>query len=117
MIRSGTKGEEQHQGKLKNMRRSTKKPKTTREKTIGNTTRKEGGFDSPEVAHELQSSTRDHKVHVNICNNKTPNVTLIFTKPRVRMELHKTWERSMMFKACIQEQGNQERGAKRDLLA
>ncbi len=43
-------------------------------------------------------------------------LVLIFTKPRVRMELHKTWERSMMFKSHIQEQGNQERGAKQDLL-
>jgi hypothetical protein len=41
--RSSTKGEEQHQGRLKNTKKSTKKLKTIREKTINNTTKKEWG--------------------------------------------------------------------------
>ncbi len=42
-IRSGTKGDEQHQRWLKNMRRNIKKLNTTMEKTINNTTQKEKG--------------------------------------------------------------------------
>ncbi len=59
---------------------NTRKANTTRKKTINNTTKKEGGFDSPEVAHELQSSTQYNKVQVNICNNKTSNVNTNFHK-------------------------------------
>jgi hypothetical protein len=43
LVRSGTKGKEQHQGKLKNMRKTTKKPKTIGKKTINNTTKRKKG--------------------------------------------------------------------------
>jgi hypothetical protein len=58
LIRSGTKGDEQHQGKLKNMRRSTRKPKTTKKKTISNTTkRKKGGEGLLEATLKERSNT------------------------------------------------------------
>jgi hypothetical protein len=36
--------------RLKNLRKNTMKLKTTKKKTINNTTKKEGGFDSPRAA-------------------------------------------------------------------
>jgi hypothetical protein len=40
------------------MRKNTKKAKTTRKKTINNTTKKERGFDSLELASRERSSTK-----------------------------------------------------------
>jgi len=41
--RSSTKGEEQHERNFKIMTKNTRKDKTTRKKTISNTTKKERG--------------------------------------------------------------------------
>jgi hypothetical protein len=60
--RSDTKGEEQHQGRLKNTRKSTRKAKTTKKNTISNTT-KNGGGSIQQERHQRKGASLREKEH------------------------------------------------------
>ncbi len=52
-------GEEQHQGRFKNTKKNTRKGKTIKKKTNGNTIERKGGrFDSLEAALRERSNTK-----------------------------------------------------------
>jgi hypothetical protein len=87
---------------LKNTKKSTKKFKTTRKKTINNTTKKEGGVDSLGTALGTSIQHKRPQSAPTLAITKHLTSTLIFIKPIVRTKFHKIWGRNM-FKTLVQE--------------
>ncbi len=87
---------------MKNTKKSTKKFKTTRKKTINNTTKKERGVDSLGTTLGTSIQHKRPQSAPTLATTKHLTSTLIFIKPIVRTKFHKIGERNM-FKTPVQE--------------